>query len=114
MAGIQGGEQADLLCGRPTSQAVDRPLAASEPSRLAIVLNQPRERLAGRPTHLLQIAADEALVRRRESQVLKLHHARLNPLIPVILGTEHRTRDGLGSRQEFFQVGKGRERVDGS
>jgi hypothetical protein len=34
----------------------------------------------------------------REGQILKLHQARLNPLITVILGPEHRKRDGLGAR----------------
>ena len=46
VAGIHGGEQADILVGIPTGKALDRPLTASDPSRLAIVLNQPRELLA--------------------------------------------------------------------
>jgi hypothetical protein len=89
-----------------------RPWATSEPSLLAIVLNQPRELLSGIPPHLLQVAADEALVRLRESPVLQLHQAHLNSLITVSLGTEHRKGDELGSRQEVFQLRKGRQRME--
>ena len=52
----------------------------------------------------------------REGQVLKRDQARLNPLIPLILGTEDGEGDGLGPRQKIFQLregGKGLEIHDG-
>ena len=71
-----------------------------------------RELLPSIPAELQQIANDQPLMGLREGQILTRDHARLNPLITVILGTEHGTRDGLGPRQEVFQLRKGRQRME--
>jgi hypothetical protein len=47
-----------------------------------------------------------------EGQILKRDQVHLNPLITVILGTEHRKRDGLGARQEGFELRKGCQRLE--
>lgn len=112
VAGIHGGQQADILVGIPTGKALHGALAARHPSRLAILLNQARELLSRIPADLHQIANDQPFMGLGEGQILKRDQARLNPLITIILGTEHRKRDGLGPRQEVFQLRKGRQRME--
>ena len=71
MAGIHGGQQANIFLRIPTGKALDGALAADHAPCLAILVNEPREGLPRIPTHLFQIAADKPFVGLRESQVLK-------------------------------------------
>lgn len=112
MAFIHGGQHANILRSVPASKALHGALAARHPSRLAILLNQARELLPRLPADLQQIANDQAFMGLGEGQILKRDQARLNPLITVILGTEHRKRDGLGPRQEVFPLRQGRQRME--
>ena len=74
MAGIHGGQQANIFLPIPPGKSLDGALAADHASGLAILVNEPRELLPRIPTHLLQIAADETFVGFREGQVLKPDH----------------------------------------
>jgi len=93
----------------PSSKALHCPLLACHVFGLAILVNQPREWLLGIPADLQQIANDQAFLGFREGQILKGAQARLNPLIPVILGTGDGGGNGLGHGQKLFQVGNRRE-----
>ena len=79
-------------------------MTAPHPPGLAIVVNQSCQLLPGIPTHLQQIADDNAFVRLGERQVFKGDEDPLNPLITLILGAQHREGDRLGPRQEIFQL----------
>ena len=112
MAGIHGGEQANILCGIPTGKALDGARAGEHAPCLTILVNETREVPARIPADLFQITTDESFVGLREGQVLKRESVRLNPLITFSLRTEHRESDGLGARQKGSHLGKSCEGVE--
>ena len=106
VAGIHGGQHADILFGIPANNALHRPLLAGHVPGLAILVKQPREWLPGIPADLQPIAKDQAGMGLGEGQRLKRDQARLNPLITGIVGPEYGEGDGLGSRPETLPGGQ--------